>query len=133
MAVLDAQLTGDGDHLGDIVGGGGHLRGHLFDAVGKLFILCIRRINRFADGRERALIADTRLDRRSAQREDRRGERGGECAPNLGHGLAGGIAFLPKVLQRFPGSRPRGRSGLEFFITGGNIRMRLFHGGAGVV
>ena len=133
MAVLNAELTGDGDHLGDIVGGGGHLRGHLFDAAGKLFILGIRRINCFADGCERALITDACLDRRSAQREDRRGERGGERAPDLGHGLAGGIAFLPKVLQRFPGSRPRGHSGLEFFITCGNIRLRLFHSSAGVV
>ena len=33
MAILDAELTGDGHNLSDIVGGGSHLCGHLFDII----------------------------------------------------------------------------------------------------
>ena len=130
---LDAQLSGDGHDFGDVVRGGGDLRGHLLDLAGQGFVLRFRCVHSFPDGRERALVGHRRLDRRRAQREDGRGHGGGQRASGCRQRPGDRLALLAKGLQLLARRRPGGSRAGELLVGLVDLRSRGSHSGFGAV
>ena len=133
IVCLDAQLSGDGHDLGDIISRGRYFRGHLLDLVGQGSVLFFRRIHGLAHRGKCALVGDRCLDRRRAQRKDGRGHDGGQCAARCRQRLGDRFALLAERFQFLTRRCPCGFRGGELLVGLLNFRSRGSHSGFGAV
>ena len=128
-----AQLTAAGHDFVDLVCARRNLGGHFLGRSRQLVELRLRRIHGLSDGREGGFEVDGGLDRRRAQRHNGRGQRRGEQLSRFVQIFAGVIAGFAEGLQTFSGFRPFGLRCFQLFIAAGDVRLRLFYRGAGIV
>ena len=128
-----AQLATRSHDLVDLIRPCRNFCRHSLGRIRQLVKLSLRCIYGFAHRGKGGLKVDGRLDRRRAQRSNRRGQGGGEQLACLDQILPGGIAGFPEGFHAFSGLRPFGLSGFQLFIAVRNVSLRLLYSGTGVV